>query len=165
MRFWTEKWGITEEEWKQAHTYYSDLGERVSPSLETLRSAQRLVGEERPESALHLLCYSYKVPSIPLIRAKEAKDKVTGEFLVEERQIILYPIAFKKEPIDLLAILLHEFGHYLQDEEYPFKDYDPRIGEMYEKSKVLTHTLREGFARTFTEASMAKLGWVYIPKG
>ena len=144
-----ERWGITGKEWGRISDYYAELGERLAPDEEILKRFEGLVGERRIEAALHLLCYHYGTPPVSVVRKRE-RDKLFGEYDPEQREIVLYDLAFK-DPKKLSVVILHEFAHHLQETKYPFRLYDERLGRMHKEARHYTFPLRERFALRFTK--------------
>ena len=159
MGFWTEKWGITKEEWTEAHIHYRSLGERLAPDKRTMERFRGLVEERRIDAALHLLCYHYNAPPVPVVKEK-GDGRGLGRYVLEEKKIVLYHRAFKDAPT-LLGTILHEFAHHLQNTKYPFWLYDQGIGKMHEERPAYTFSLREEFAMSYTTTAMARLGHIW----
>ena len=151
-RFWGERWGITEEEWKKALSDYFNFGEELFLALgeENLRRFKGLVVEERIEAALHLLCYHYGVPGVSVVREKGEPKGVLlpARYIPEQRKIVLYERAFEYPP-GPVDTLLYGFSYHLQEFKHPLWLYDERLKRMQREDPERALELKGKFARGF----------------
>jgi|GEM_PF-5622402 len=156
--FWAKKYGISEREWVANVNKYQGLGAKAVPPYAVLDCFWNLLSTGI-DKAIEALSHHYNIPSPPVIKSPEQKNKQGGEY--KDGQIILYPLAFEKDKPSLANIVLHEFAHHLLHLKYPFTG---AIKELYEKSPGYTFVQRELFADSFSKESMLRLGYVFVKK-